>query len=382
MTATQSQLDRSASWDKTPVVGGEISYALDHWTRECSSDHPHVYWGLSGATLLFEALKQSHRRTVVLPAFLCPELPAMAIRAGKQVIHIDVDRQTLLMNRDQLEHCLAAIGDEKTVLLVDHPFGYPCNVLPELRQRHPELLIVEDCVRALGTEVEDQPAGRIGDWVLYSLYKTIPGNDDGAVLLTRSPFAIGSGTPSRATLRQHLSRMGPVRFAYEAIKRLRPGGLDGRRERETIGWGPRPGLPSRLTLKNFGDEVTSLEDRAASRRRAAGEIRDALSHFEDIRFVRQGTRGAPSAYFLSFLVVGGKSRDELVKKLHRKGFFLVYAWNTVPSHYRCFRHTFPFGSSESDYLADRICHVPVQHYLNPRRRGQLIRRLRNILGDD
>ena len=61
----------------------------------------HLTSGVSGATLLLEALQHENRQTLLLPAFVCPELSAMALCAGLHVLHIDADRRTLHMQPDQ-----------------------------------------------------------------------------------------------------------------------------------------------------------------------------------------------------------------------------------------------------------------------------------------
>jgi dTDP-4-amino-4,6-dideoxygalactose transaminase len=357
----------------------EIPESLAQWTAANFSEFPYHYWRLSGAAMLMEALSRSERRTVILPAFLCPSISTAVLRAGKKVVHIDVDRNTLLVKPEQLRRCLAEHRDEDTALLVDHPFGYPYPGVSELREEHPRLLLIEDCVRALGTTIDGKPVGRSGDWVLLSLYETVPGNDHGAVLLTRSPCEVRSGPVPRTTLRERLATFGPARWVYERLQRRHPDYPEGPRDREEMPWNPAFGQPNRLTLRRFGREVYQLGDNVARRRRAAREIQNALEDVPTIRFIRIESGCQPSGFFLSFVVAESGFRSRLLTALHRKGFFLIYAWNTVPASFRCFRGTFPFGSSESTYLAERICHVPVIRYLGRSRRGRLIDNLRGAL---
>jgi dTDP-4-amino-4,6-dideoxygalactose transaminase len=329
--------------------------------------------------MLMEALSQSARSTVILPAFICPSVSTAALRAGKKVVHLDVDRDTLLMNRHQLRQCLAEHPDEDTLLLLDHSFGYPCPAISEIRSAHPRLLLIEDCVRALGSTVEGKPVGRSGDWVLLSLYKTVPGNDHGAVLLTRSPCEVRSGPVPRTTLRELLATFGPARWVYERIRRRRPNYPNGPREREEVAWDPPIGRPNPLTLRRFGREVDRLGANVARRRQAAREVQEALADVSAVRFIRTEPDCQTSGYFLSFVVADGGFRSRLLTELHRKGFFLLYAWDTLPASFRCFRDTFPFGCPESTSLSECICHVPVVQYLEGSRRGRLIDNLRERL---
>jgi len=356
----------------------ETLHPLSRWAGANFNGFPHVHYGVSGTAMLFDALRQSGRRTVVLPAFICHSLSDMALCAGKRVVHIDVDRNALLMNRDQLEQCLAEHGDSESLLLVDHPFGYPCSAIAEIRAKHPDLLIVEDCVRALGSQINGEPVGRSGDWILLSLYKTIPGNDHGAIMLTRSRYEIRSGPAPRATLSQRLSTLGPARWVHDRLKRLRPIPPASGRDLEPSPWAPLYGVPNRLVLKRFWRELDSLEEGVARRCQAAREIQTGLEDIKTIRFVRPGTACRTSGYFLSFTVTGPGLRDRLLAAMHRKGLFLFRTWQAVPAYFRCFRDTFPFGSSESTFLAQHICHVPVIRFLGLAHRERLVQELRKF----
>jgi dTDP-4-amino-4,6-dideoxygalactose transaminase len=357
----------------------EIPDYLVRWTTANFAEFPYGYWRLSGAAMLMEALSRSERRTVILPAFICPSISTAALRAGKKVVHVDVDRDTLLMNRDQLRRCLAEHPNEETALLVDHPFGYPCPAVSELRAEHPRLLLIEDCVRALGCTVDGKPVGRSGDWVLLSLYKTVPGNDHGAVLLTRSPCEVRSGPVPRTTLRERLATFGPARWVYERLRRRHPNYPDGSRDQEEMPWDPPIGRPNRLTLRRFGRAVDQLEDKAARRRQAAREIQSALADIQTIRFIQPEPACQTSGYFITFTVEESGVRNRLLVAMHRKGFFLFRTWQVVPAYFRCFRDTFPFGSSESTFLAQHVCHIHIIRFLHRARRERLVRNLREFL---
>ena len=160
-----------------------VSGELQSWAAAQYPHLPYVTYGVSGSALLLHALQQADRRTIILPAFICPELPAMAARAGLRVIHVDVDRRTLHMNTDRLDECLKNHISSETALVVDHSFGYPDREIIRCRRSYPDLLIIEDAVRALGGEIDGAPVGAHGDWVLFSMYKTTRGNDDGAMLM-------------------------------------------------------------------------------------------------------------------------------------------------------------------------------------------------------
>jgi dTDP-4-amino-4,6-dideoxygalactose transaminase len=329
--------------------------------------------------MLADALRQSGRRTLILPAFICHSLSDMARHTGVRIIHVDVDRNTMRMNRDQLERCLAEQGEGDCVLLVDHPFGYPCPSVAELRTKHPDLLLVEDCVRALGGKIDGEPVGWRGDWTLLSLYKTIPGNDHGAILLTRSRQEIRSGPSPRTTLRQRLATLTAAQWVNDRLKRSRPVPPASELDLEAAPFAPVLGTPNRLVLERFRREVECLEENVAQRGQAAREIQSTMEDVKAIAFIRPAPGCQTSAYFLSFTVPDLDLRNRLLAALHRKGLFLFRTWQTVPAYFRCYRDTFPFGSTESVFLAQHVLHVPIIRFRDQRTRERLVRNLREFL---
>ena len=86
-----------------------------------------------------------------------------------------------------------------------------------------------------------------------------------------------------------------------------------------------------------------------------------MSHLTEARVQREPDC-RPSWFYLSFAFPQHGQRERVVNALQRQGVFLVWAWNTVPAFYRVFADTFPYGSGESVFLADRIYHVPLDLY--------------------
>jgi len=77
----------------------------------------------------------------------------MAKAIGKRVVHLDVDCRTLHIDLGQLDHFLISEDPLDTILLTDHTFGNPFPLLATVRHKYPDLLIIEDSVRALGARI-------------------------------------------------------------------------------------------------------------------------------------------------------------------------------------------------------------------------------------
>jgi len=301
----------------------------------------------------------------------------MLLKTGMRVIHIDVDRRSLHMDAHMLETCLSQHDSLETVLLIDHSFGYPDTRIADLRRKYPGLLIIEDCVRALGSESDGRPVGHLGDWALFSLYKTTVGNDHGAVLFTRSPYAIRNGPAAVATFREWASGFSLPRVVYTVLKRLRTPNLANSRDVLNVpAWTEAIGTPSPLCQRRFEDQLYQLHKDRETRQRASQEIHEQLQREKSLQFIELKSGCQHAAFFLSFTFSSRTQRETILNRLQRKGLFLVWAWAEVPAYYTCFSQSFPFGASESVFLSNHICHIPLRQYVSPRRRRRLIEALR------
>lgn len=350
---------------------------LGDWLRASFPDF-HYHVGLSGSTMLLDALRLERRQTVILPAFICSGLSAMAKAAGKRVLHLDADCRTMHIDADQLERCLNSEDPLDTILLIDHTFGYPVPSLAAIRQRYPDLLIIEDAVRALGARIAFEPVGRHSDWLLLSMYKTVPGSQNGAVLLTRNQMTLSTGPLAATTFRERAATIGACRWPYEFLKRRGNHYPPPRLDRDEPHWSPRYGIPSDLCLQRFLAEATNTERSLPARSAIESNLRERFSMFSSIRIFECAADCSPGGHFLSFIFCGA-SRDGLLAHLHRKGLFLLRTWDMVPAFYRSFSGTFPFGSTVSEFLARNIVHVPVDQFRSPVKRDHLSRAIKEYM---
>jgi dTDP-4-amino-4,6-dideoxygalactose transaminase len=333
--------------------------------RDRFPEHPHVYIGLSGATLLHDALKQENRSSLVVPAFLCPSLSAMALAAGKGVTHIDSSDESMHVDAALLETFLEKQSAADTAVLIDHSFGYRCTAFAKLRRRFPNLLIIEDCARALGLN-----AGTDSDWILFSMYKTIRGSHNGGILLSRTPLRLAMGARLVTTIRERTARIPAVRAAYDFLQRFREPSIPPLPP--VPAWTPQRGVPGEICVSRFVAELENCERGLRDRANAAAEIQQALG-LGQIN-VGEMNKVESSAHFVTFRV--SLNRDLLLRRLRRHGFFVSGTWTRVPSDYTAFSGTFPFGSRASIEWSRSVVHIPVSHFLKQKSRAHLLDILR------
>lgn len=150
-------------------------------------DAAHTSLTFSGTAALFaacQALGLESGDGVLFPAYNCGHEIEPFLRRGIRPAFYRV-RPGLRVEPDDVERQLR--GETRAVLLT-HYFGFPQDTGPirELCDRH-GLLLIEDCAHALYSADRGGPLGSLGDAAVFSLRKSLPLTDGGALLLRRDP---------------------------------------------------------------------------------------------------------------------------------------------------------------------------------------------------
>ena len=166
----------------------------------------------NGIWQLIRALGVKESEVVLVPSYNCgAELDAV-LRAPATARFYRVDRAA----RVDLDDLRRAIDAQTRVVLLTHYFGFPQPDLPaivELCREH-GLALIEDCAPALYSTHRGRALGTFGDAAVFSLWKTLPLPNGGAVLANRplpleggtaNPPLHASLTPVRASLEAHLA---------------------------------------------------------------------------------------------------------------------------------------------------------------------------------
>lgn len=149
-----------------------------------------TFSGTAAVAQAFRALDLPPGATVLCPAYNCGHEIEPLLRLGLRVrcYRVGPDLQADL---DDLERRLRP---DVRAVLVTHYFGF-AQPLPELRDlcdRH-GLRLVEDCAHAFLSDDADGNLGRVGDVAVYSLRKTVPIPNGGAVLFNDESLPIPPG---------------------------------------------------------------------------------------------------------------------------------------------------------------------------------------------
>ncbi len=133
----------------------------------------HAFLMRSGKTCLYAILKAWNRPgKVLMPAYNCADVPEAAVFAGYSPQFLDADPSTLNVSIESFEK---AITEGVTAIIVISLFGVPYD-LRELREVTAKkgILLIEDAASAMGSRVDGQLTGTLGDVGVVSFQDTKP----------------------------------------------------------------------------------------------------------------------------------------------------------------------------------------------------------------
>lgn len=137
-------------------------------------------WGRGALEAIIKSEKLQNT-SVMLPAFICQKsLDPLFRRYDITPVFVDVDRETFQLKYLQAKDYIEKVA---AVVLV-HPFGYPVEMGPWIDLCEDNgVVLIEDCVRALGAGSDGTPVGTAGDHAIYSLPK-VSSFEKGGILAT------------------------------------------------------------------------------------------------------------------------------------------------------------------------------------------------------
>jgi dTDP-4-amino-4,6-dideoxygalactose transaminase len=152
-----------------------------------------TYSGTAAFYIILETLKKlSRKKTVVIPAFVCPLIPLAIKRSGLEIKVCDTNRDNFDFNIDELEKICAGGKDILAVLPV-HLAGIPSD-MDAVRKATGEngIFIIEDCAQSMGAEYRGRKTGTLGDFSFFSLCrgKGLTIYEGGMAITNREEYAV------------------------------------------------------------------------------------------------------------------------------------------------------------------------------------------------
>ena len=129
--------------------------------------------GKGALTLILEALHQLYpeKDEVLIPAFTCYSVPASIKKAKLKIRLCDINPETLDFDYDNLQTLTNSkeIKSKLLCVLPTHLFGIPADVRFCREAFKGEVIIIEDAAQAMGSELQEQKLGTLGDVGFFSL---------------------------------------------------------------------------------------------------------------------------------------------------------------------------------------------------------------------
>ena len=129
-----------------------------------------TYSGTAAFYLILETIKKlSDKKTVIIPAFICPLIPLAIKRAGLNIKICDTNAHNFDFDINKLKNICASDNDILAILAV-HLGGLPIDflALKEIAGNY-NAFIIEDCAQSLGAKYHDRETGSLGQFSFFSL---------------------------------------------------------------------------------------------------------------------------------------------------------------------------------------------------------------------
>jgi perosamine synthetase len=328
-----------------------------------------------------QALALEESEIVLVPSYNCgAELDAV-LRAPAAVRFYRVDRTA----RIDVDHLRQAIEPGTRAVVVTHYFGFPqpdLEAIVELCRDH-GLFLIEDCAHALYSTYLGRPLGTFGGAGIFSLWKTLPIPNGGAVL-TSWPLPLNGGavapplaasfTHLRLSLEAHLLfRYGRAGWVASRLSNrvARLGAGAARYVSRNDAASPatlEPSLNPHLTF----DRSTAHWSMSPAARRIACRSQHAeiaQRRRRNFEFLAEGLAGLPRAQALHSRLTSGAcplvfplvvdDPPSLLRQLESNGIGAELFWSD-------FHPAFPAQEfPESTYLKTHIVTVPIHQDLDP-----------------
>ena len=253
----------------------------------------------SGTDALFLALKalglKDGDEVITVANTAVPTVSAI-VSAGGVPRFVDIDRDTYLMNTQQLEEVL---GPRTKAILPVHLYGQCVDMdsVMSFANEH-ELKVLEDCAQCTGALYKGRKSGSLGHVSAFSFYPTklLGGYGDGGMVLT------GDEAMS------------------EKLKSLRMYGMRGTYYAEEHGYNSRLDEVQAAILNM---KLKHLDEWISRRRQLAAQYQSALA---DILTLPVEAKDNYHAYYV--YVVRHPDRDKIIERLGKKEIYLniSYPW--------------------------------------------------------
>lgn len=309
-----------------------------------------------GLEMALRALKIGQGDEVIVPDYTYPATASVVRNVGANIVMVDVNPQTMLMDYDALEH---AITPKTRAVIPVSIFGNPLDYdrLNRIKEKH-NLYIVEDAACSIGAEYKGVKVGNQADITVFSLHprKFITTGEGGLVTTNNLEWA-------------------------EWMLSYKHFGMGGHDSRLTTSFDR---IGTNYKLSNLASAVGLVQmqhiDELLARRRDIAKA--YYDHFADIPEIKIPVKTDQGLHSFQSCCVFLDNRDKIMDGLRKKGI------ESQIGTYALHKHK-AFNSSEncriigkmpgSNYAFEHCLTLPMYHGMTQDEQGLVITELRYLV---
>ena len=346
----------------------------------------YVYFTDSGTSSFYTVLKilkkEKEKNEVILPAYTASSLIIAIQKAGLKPVLCDISPRDFNMDANLLSDL---VSKHTLCILSAHMFGIVDNELLRLKERFPDIFVVEDCAQSLGSEINGKLVGNLADIGILSFTrgKNLPTYGGGCIVTNSEKIASKIVTQIKKIKGQVLSQRILIPFKIIALSlAIRPliyglGSPFFSRFKDV-----KP--PADFEVKeytNFQAAVAlSLMDKIEtySKKRYANGLRliEGLKGIEDIKLpeIPENTQPAFNRFPIVFEDIEKMERVE--KELDRDGI------DTARMYLKPLHHIFDLGYKKEEFsiasrFAERLLTLPVHPLMTDSQLNKIVETIKN-----
>jgi len=130
--------------------------------------------GRQALHLIFDSVDFVSGSEIIIPNYYLETLIPLIKSKGLVPVFCDINRENLSL---VLQDTLSKINKDTKFVILCHMFGLCQNVeefVKRVKEKKEDILIIEDCAHAFGSEYNDQKLGTFGDFSLFSFHAIKP----------------------------------------------------------------------------------------------------------------------------------------------------------------------------------------------------------------
>lgn len=139
--------------------------------------------GTSALYLALKVLGVENGDEVIAPTYVCSAVLNAIYMAGARPILVDVDKTDFNISYQDI---IGKINNETKAIILPHTFGVPADIIQIIENL--SIPVIEDCAVALGSKIENQHVGILGDIGIFSFYASkVITTGQGGMLVSKNP---------------------------------------------------------------------------------------------------------------------------------------------------------------------------------------------------